>query len=104
MNGGGTMKWMIRDKGVAHKTDDNMISVKRYIECECPNCGYITGNQGLLFNYCPMCGESVKEYCGTCQWHDEFSGVCCNADSEHCSDAMPSDSSCEYWKRFKGNT
>lgn len=38
--------------------------------------------------------------CKSCDWYDEWFGVCCNADSAYCADWPPLDFSwdCEAWE------
>lgn len=35
--------------------------------------------------------------CGTCKYHDNFSGACGNADSEHRADFTDNQDYCEGW-------
>ena len=37
--------------------------------------------------------------CGMCRWYDRYSGVCCNADSEHRADFMDGEESCDGWEK-----
>ena len=40
------------------------INTGKYIEkfsCDCPICGYHTGNQGARFNFCPNCGADMRK-------------------------------------------
>lgn len=43
-----------------------------------------------------------EEVCGTCKWHEpepiDRGWVCCNADSEYCSDWTEFSDSCEEWE------
>lgn len=36
--------------------------------------------------------------CGTCNWHEDFSGACCNGNSEYRGDFTSEDDSCECWE------
>ena len=36
--------------------------------------------------------------CETCEYHDEFTGACCNGDSEHCADFTSNEDSCQDWE------
>lgn len=40
--------------------------------------------------------------CATCQWYDDFSGVCCNGDSECRADFVDADDGCEEWEENNG--
>lgn len=33
--------------------------------------------------------------CGNCKWHADFTGVCCNGDSEHCADFTDNSEVCD---------
>ena len=37
--------------------------------------------------------------CKRCKWHDQFSGVCCNGDSEYRTDFTDDDFSCECYEK-----
>lgn len=39
-----------------------------------------------------------KRCCETCKWYEDFAGVCCNGDSEHCADFVDGSSLCEEWE------
>ena len=36
--------------------------------------------------------------CKNCEYHDEFTGACCNGDSEHCADFTSNEDSCQDWE------
>lgn len=40
-------------------------------------------------------------HCGNCKWHETFSWVCCNGDSEWRADFTRSDFVCEHWEERK---
>ncbi len=40
--------------------------------------------------------------CNTCIWHDNFTGICFNGDSEWRADFTDDDYYCKYWK-YKEN-
>ena len=63
------------------------------VKCTCPVCGYETGDQGLEFRYCPMCGRKLNEShapsedaqrrCETCYFHNNDTDQCSNEDSPY---------------------
>lgn len=36
--------------------------------------------------------------CATCKWHDDFTGACCNGDSEYRADFTGPEHVCEEWE------
>ena len=36
--------------------------------------------------------------CVTCDWYEEFQGVCFNGDSPHCADFTEPEDCCEEWE------
>lgn len=40
--------------------------------------------------------------CATCQWYDDYTGACCNGDSECRADFMDADDGCEEWEENNG--
>lgn len=40
---------------------------------------------------------SVKA-CSNCKWHEDFTGACCNGDSEYRADFTGSDFVCDKWE------
>ena len=42
--------------------------------------------------------EKIKKCCTTCDWHDDFSGVCVNGNSPHCADFTMPESCCREWE------
>ena len=36
--------------------------------------------------------------CSSCNWYEDFNGVCFNGDSERCADYTDSDESCGEWE------
>ena len=36
--------------------------------------------------------------CSTCRWWEDYQGVCCNGDSEHCADFTGNEDCCECWE------
>ena len=40
----------------------------------------------------------MKNVCGNCEYHDEFTGACCNGDSEHCADFTSNEDRCQDWE------
>ena len=67
------------------------------------------GNERQRVRECLDCGkrfctverwskeESEKIRCGTCHWHDDFTGACCCGDSPHCADFTDDDHLCPQW-------
>lgn len=41
--------------------------------------------------------ESMKT-CSTCRWHEDFSGACCNGDSDYRADFTDSGFACDKWE------
>lgn len=39
--------------------------------------------------------EDVPKNCENCKWHDDFTGTCCNGDSEHCADFTDNSEVCD---------
>lgn len=39
-----------------------------------------------------------KRYCCTCRRYAKFEGVCCNGESEYCTEFMCLDDSCDKWE------
>ena len=37
-------------------------------------------------------------HCGNCKWHEDFTGACCNGDSEYRADFTGSDFVCDKWE------
>lgn len=37
--------------------------------------------------------------CSTCFWHEDFTGVCFNGESEHCADFTDDDDGCDVYKK-----
>lgn len=50
-------KWHKRYNGMRRNVNTGKM-VKVYI-CTCSECGWMTGNQGTRFKYCPMCGAKM---------------------------------------------
>lgn len=64
------------------------------------------------FKHCPECGAKVTSHkscefcrwhlqdgtCFTCAWHDNFSWVCFNGNSEHRADFTDPEDSCPAWE------
>ena len=42
--------------------------------------------------------ESRQQNCGSCKWHDNWSGVCCHPESKHCADFTSNDDWCRKWR------
>lgn len=45
--------------------------------------------------------EWKRMNCGSCKWHDEFSGACCNGDSDFRADFTLTEDKCEHWEELK---
>ena len=45
--------------------------------------------------------KEQERRCGTCEWYDEWIGVCFNGESEHKADFLDKDKSCEKWEEKK---
>lgn len=46
----------------------------------------------------PQDGPEVDMRCGTCRWHEDWTGACFNGDSPNCADFTNSDGYCEKWE------
>lgn len=42
------------------KYDDFHDCVNAIWQCKCSACGWVTGQQGVKFNYCPICGVKME--------------------------------------------
>ena len=99
-----------------------------FADAKCPCCGGICGNggHGNTF-YCPSCGwngviemstddvkameEFIREHlernkeptstCATCDWYEDFQGVCFNGDSLNCADFTGPEDCCEFWSNYE---
>ena len=40
----------------------------------------------------------MKRRCKTCDWYEDYQGVCFNGDSEYRADFTESEDSCECWE------
>lgn len=40
--------------------------------------------------------------CATCDWYEDYQGVCFNGDSPHCADFTDPEDVCEFWEE-RGN-
>lgn len=40
----------------------------------------------------------AAERCGNCDWHEEFSGACCNGDSDFRADFTADEFRCDKWE------
>ena len=52
-------KWEMTYKG-KRKDVNTGLMISAY-NCKCSVCGWVTGNQGTRFNYCPNCGAKMDE-------------------------------------------
>ena len=52
-------KWEMTYKGM-RKDINTGLMISAY-NCKCSVCGWVTGNQGTRFNYCPNCGAKMDE-------------------------------------------
>ena len=45
----------------------------------------------------------MKRRCKTCDWYEDYQGVCFNGDSPYCADFTEPDDCCEEWegRKFK---
>ena len=41
----------------------------------------------------------MNKCCATCDWYEDFNGVCCNGDSEHRADFTEPEDECRYWEK-----
>lgn len=40
-----------------------------------------------------------EKCCGSCRWHEYFTGACFNGDSPNCADFTDPEDSCECWEQ-----
>ena len=40
--------------------------------------------------------------CATCDWYEDYQGVCFNGDSPHCADFTDPEGVCEEWEEKNG--
>lgn len=40
----------------------------------------------------------TEQYCILCKWYDDFTGACCNGESENRAEFMDEFNSCEEWE------
>ena len=52
-------KWEMTYKGMRKDVNTGLM-ISAY-NCKCSVCGWVTGNQGTRFNYCPNCGAKMDE-------------------------------------------
>lgn len=45
----------------------------------------------------------IVKVCGTCDWHDEFTCVCCNGESKFRADVTELIGTCRFWTDKKQN-
>lgn len=46
------------------------------------------------------CGAmTMDRTCSTCDWYEDYQGVCFNGDSPHCADFTDLEDCCEEWER-----
>ena len=43
----------------------------------------------------------MTKSCATCDWYEDYQGVCFNGDSPHCADFTESEKYCEEWEEKK---
>lgn len=51
--------WIKESMGMRKNINTGEFVEKFY--CTCPICGYMTGNQGTRFNFCPECGADMRK-------------------------------------------
>ena len=40
----------------------------------------------------------MDKRCATCDWYEDYQGVCFNGDSPHCADFTEPEEGCECWE------
>ena len=45
----------------------------------------------------------MTKTCETCNWYEDFHGVCFNGDSPHCADFTDPEGGCECWEGRAGD-
>ena len=48
--------------------------------------------------------ERITYTCRNCKWHDNFSWVCLNGDSEYAADFTDDGDTCDKWEREDGRS
>lgn len=46
--------------------------------------------------------KSARRVCENCKWHDDFSWVCFNGDSQYVADFVDPEKSCQCWESKDG--
>ena len=64
----------------------------------CRRCGGEIYSDEELYEYDGLCAECFTHCCGYCKWHEDFSGVCFNGESEYRADFTTSDFVCDQWE------
>ena len=44
---------------------------------------------------------SMTKCCATCDWYEDFQGVCFNGDSLNCADFTGPEDCCEFWSNYE---
>lgn len=45
----------------------------------------------------------MEKLCGFCIYHDEFTWVCFNGNSQYCADYIAPDRTCRFWESIQDN-
>ena len=48
----------------------------------------------------PSKSRQLKRTCSNCDWHEDFTGACCNGDSRYCADFTDDDQTCDVWDNY----
>ena len=93
---------------------DSFIPVRTYstdeYETVCPVCGkrlmLCTLCRDVFGDTCDWndkndCKCHCVKRCSNCKWHEDFTGACCNGDSDYRADFTDSDFVCDKWEERK---
>lgn len=57
-----------------------------------------------FYDKMPPCPQyEAERVCVTCDWYEDYQGVCCNGDSLNRADFTEPEDVCEFWEEKKQN-
>lgn len=59
-------------------------------------CDWLAEQKTIIMPPCPR--YEPEHTCATCDWYEDFQGVCFNGDSEHRADFTEPEDGCECWE------
>lgn len=113
--------WLLRHIGVGHYWECSVCHTNPCIYVTehtkfCPNCGAkMDGGSDELFRNGKTNREGLRapgrraggafsespRRCSSCNWYEDFNGVCFNGDSENAADFMDPEACCGEWEKKK---